>query len=117
MQPDEVAVDASVRDGNPLDLSSSGGFVRGPSSFRLLQIWAAGAGWYLWSKQARTGRRDREEGGDGRDGTKKEEFTGKPENSFPQICVVSGLSVCAGSIWYKSTEGHWILVTTPVIQR
>jgi hypothetical protein len=48
---------------------------------------------------------------------KKEEFTGEPENSFPQICVVSELSVVVERIDDKSTEGHWILVTTQMFQK
>ncbi len=42
---------------------------------------------------------------------KKEEFTGEPENSFPQICVVSAVSVEGRRECNKSTEGQWILVT------
>ena len=40
-----------------------------------------------------------------------------PENSFPQICVVSGCSVSGVRRRYKSTEGHWILVTYPCVPK
>jgi hypothetical protein len=81
--------------------------------FRLSQLACLKRGRNLWTKQeGETVRRERTN-----ETAKKEEFAGVPENSFPQICVVSGCSVAVGWFWYKSTEGQWILVTIRESQR
>jgi hypothetical protein len=68
-------------------------------------------------KQEFAGEACQQEGGSGGRKAKKRSSLVVPVNSFPQICVVSGISVGIEAEWYKSTEGMWILVTPSIMPK